>query len=272
MQSNGKRHGKRKLLHWNITTPSPLSNSCPACVCSSRSSFSRRSLVGRRKCGQWCKHSSACSRTASTLKKSTRGRRAAWNTVTIVLVLAIHYGLEVFLIDIKTFFLHGKLSEIEQIFMEAIEGQKLPPGYVNKVVGSLYGHPAAAYQAKRKLHDCLVRDGLFKQTASDPCLYVLQHKTEKFWLPVHVDDMPCAGTKGGLELTLKRLRESFQITVEQAPERILGVEIEHDWKKKTMTLRKAHSRASCSTTTVWRIATRALRRWRRACLARCGRS
>ena len=240
MQSNGKRHGKRKLLHWNIIT---LSGVTPVKLEPGMRVFKSKLLFKTKPCGKKKVRAvvQAFKRMFShgiDFEEKYAGT-TRWNTVTIVLVLAIHYGLEVFLIDIKTFFLHGKLSKIERIFMEAIEGQKLPPGYVNKVVGSLYGHPAAAYRAKRELHDCLVHDGLFKQTASDPCLYVLQHKTEKFWLPVHVDDMPCAGTKGGLELTLKRLRESFQITVEQAPERILGVEVERDWKKKTMTLRQS---------------------------------
>ena len=85
----------------------------------------------------------------------------------LVLVLAVFYGYEIYLIDIKTFFLHGFLCQQEKIIMTRIEGQDLPEGYVNKVVGSLYGHPAAAYRAKQELNQTL------KQTASEPNLYVL---------------------------------------------------------------------------------------------------
>ena len=58
---------------------------------------------------------------------------------------------EKYLFDIKTFFLHGRLLEAEQIYMEAIPGQGLKSGHINRVVGSLYGHPVAAYRARRKL-------------------------------------------------------------------------------------------------------------------------
>ena len=153
-----------------------------------------------------------------------------WNTVTLVLTVAVHFDYKLYLIDIKTFFLNSELKEKEQIYMERIEGQQIPDGFVNKVEGSLYGHPTSAYNSKQKLHKNLTKDGLFKQTQYDSCLYVLQHETERFWLPVHVDDMPCSGTKGGLELTVKRLQEAFEITVEEEPTRLLGVQIERDRK------------------------------------------
>ena len=144
------------------------------------------------------------------------------------------YGYEIYLIDIKTFFLHGFLSLKEQIIMKRIEGQDLPEGYVNKVVGSLYGHPAAAYRAKQELHKVLTRDGLFKQTASDPNLYVLCRPPHVCWLPVHVDDMTVTGTPEGVAMATKRLREAFEITVEVAPKRILGVQVERNWKTKQL--------------------------------------
>ena len=157
-----------------------------------------------------------------------------WNTIMLVLVLAVFYGYEIYLIDIKTLFLHGFLSLKEQIIMTRIEGQDLPEGYVNKVVGSLYGHPAAAYRAKQELHKVLTRDGLFKQTASDPNLYVLCRPPHVCWLPVHVDDMPVTGTPEGVAMAIERLREAFEITVEVAPKRILGVQVERNWKTKQL--------------------------------------
>ena len=62
--------------------------------------------------------------------------------------------------------------------MEALPDQNLP-GYINYVVGSLYGHPAAAFRAKEKLHATLTRGGLFKQSKYDNCLYWLVHPIEK---------------------------------------------------------------------------------------------
>ena len=118
--------------------------------------------------------------------------------------------------------------------MTRIEGQDLPEGCVNKVVGSLYGHPAAAFRAKQELHQTLTRDGMFKQTASDPNLYVLQRWPEVCWLPIHVDDMPVTGTPKGVAMTIKRLNEAFQTTVVVAPKRILGVEVERNWQTKEL--------------------------------------
>ena len=86
--------------------------------------------------------------------------------------------------------------------MEALPGQNVPPGFINYVIGSLYGHPAAAFRAKEKLHATLTRGGVFKQSKYDNCLYCLVHPTEKFWLPVDVDDMPCAGSPGGLVIAV----------------------------------------------------------------------
>ena len=161
---------------------------------------------------------------------------ARWNTIILVLVLAVFYDYDTYLIDITAFFLNGLLAAEERIFMEAIPGQRLPPGFVNYVLGSIYGHPVSAYRAKQRLHRSLTRGGLFKVSKYDSCLYILVHKTEKFWVPVHVDDMPCAGTRGGLIITLARLREDFDITVEENPPIILGVQVEHDRKKRTAKL------------------------------------
>jgi hypothetical protein len=66
------------------------------------------------------------------------------------------------------------------------------------------------------------------------------HSTEKFWLPVHVDDMACAGTPGGLAITLARLREDFEITIQENPEVILGVQIERDRAKRTAKLHQGN--------------------------------
>ena len=159
-----------------------------------------------------------------------------WSSVILVTILAVFHDLSLYLIDIAAFFLHGRLAENEKIYMEELPGQGLPSGYINQVVRSLYGHPVSAFRAKTKLHANLTRDGLFVQSKYDSCLYILKHETEKFWLPVHVDDMTCTGTPGGLAITLARLREVFEITVEENPKVILGVQIERDRAKRTAKL------------------------------------
>ena len=64
---------------------------------------------------------------------------ARWNTVILVIILrlAVFYDFPLYLIDIAAFFLHGRLAPEERIYMKALPGQNLPPGYINYVIGSL---------------------------------------------------------------------------------------------------------------------------------------
>jgi hypothetical protein len=72
----------------------------------------------------------------------------------------------------------------------------------------------------------------------------MKHKTEKFWLASHVDDMPCAGTTGGLELTVELLKKKFEITTDKNPTLILGVQVERNRTARTMKLHQEnYSRA-----------------------------
>ena len=137
-------------------------------------------------------------------------------------------------------------------------GQNLPPGFINYVIGSLYGHPAAAFRANEKLRASPTRGGLFKQSKYDSCLYCLVHRKDKFWLPVHVDDMPCAGSPGGLAITVARLREDFEITLQENPAVILGVQVERNRAKRMANLHQGdYVRKLLKKYDNWRTATRA---------------
>ena len=46
-----------------------------------------------------------------------------WNTVILVIILAVFYYFPLYLIDIAAFFLHGRLAPEERIYMEALPGQ-----------------------------------------------------------------------------------------------------------------------------------------------------
>jgi hypothetical protein len=62
----------------------------------------------------------------------------------------------------------------------------------------------------------------------------MKHKTERFWLATHVDDMPSSGTTGGRKLAEARLKERFDITADYDPKVILGVQLERNREKRTM--------------------------------------
>ena len=90
-----------------------------------------------------CGHPAAAYRAKEKLKKGIDFKEsyagtARWNTVILVVILAVFYDFPLYLIDIVAFFLHGRLAPGEQIYMEALPGQNLPPGFINYEIGSLY--------------------------------------------------------------------------------------------------------------------------------------
>ena len=53
---------------------------------------------------------------------------------------------------------------------------------------------------------------------------------------MHVDDMACAGTPGGLAIAVATLREDFEITIQENPEVVLGVQVERNRAMRTANL------------------------------------
>ena len=58
--------------------------------------------------------------------KESYAGTARWNTVILVIILAVFYDFPLYLIDIVAFFLHGRLAPGERVYMEALPGQNLP--------------------------------------------------------------------------------------------------------------------------------------------------
>jgi hypothetical protein len=87
-------------------------------------------------------------------------------------IIAAHFDMELTVIDIKTFFLYGKL------FMEEPAGYEEPDkeDYICKLLARIYGCPQWAYCAKKVLRRQLVQVGGFTELKSDGCVYVCPKK------------------------------------------------------------------------------------------------
>ena len=168
--------------------------------------------------------------------KEKHAQTAMWGTVTLIIWIAVQHDWPIWLIDIKTFFLYGVLPEDEVVYMEPFPGMKHRENHVLQLVKAVYGLPSAAHHAQQKLHHTLTKDGLFKQSIYDPCLYVLIQGKARFFLATHVDDGPCTGNSAGYKLAVECLKSVFEITVTKEPKMILGVQIDRDFNTKTIKL------------------------------------
>jgi hypothetical protein len=70
-----------------------------------------------------------------------------------IVAQAAHFDMELTVIDVKTFFLYGKLGENDKLFMEQPAGYEEPgkKDYVCKLLASIYGCPQGVYCAKKVL-------------------------------------------------------------------------------------------------------------------------
>jgi hypothetical protein len=94
--------------------------------------------------------------------------------------VAVRKDWKIVLFDIKTFFLYGELPEGEEFFFEQFKGYEIEgqEKKVCKAKKALYGYPAAAHHAQRKLNQCF-KDHQFVQSSFDPCMFVLAQPGRK---------------------------------------------------------------------------------------------
>jgi hypothetical protein len=101
---------------------------------------------------------------------------------------------------------------------------ELPPGYVWRLIKSLYG----LVQAPRAWYDTLTAKLIqlgFRVSPFDPCVYI--STTKLLIISVHVDDIRMyAATDGIIEAFRQKLSEAFTITSEDPDALYLGMHIE----------------------------------------------
>jgi hypothetical protein len=155
-----------------------------------------------------------------------------WNSVKMIIAIAVKHDFDLVLFDISTFFLYGELDD--EVYMEIPEGweeeDKPRENFVFKLHRSMYGLPQASYCAQRKLKSTLTGEGKIKATTADDCIYVNTAETEYGALGAHVDDLLAAGDTKGLDTIEKTLSKTFKITKKVNPVIVTGVQIQRDRK------------------------------------------
>ena len=116
-----------------------------------------------------------------------------FDSIRIVIALAVKKGLKMHQMDVNTAFLQGELEE--EVYMRqpegfVVEGQEHLVCKLN--ISLIYGLKQSPRCQNYELDEHLQSMG-FVQTSSDPCIDVAEHD-DPFMIAVHVNDLILAGT------------------------------------------------------------------------------
>ena len=151
-----------------------------------------------------------------------------WNSIKILIAIAVRDDLDIVLFDISSFFLYGELSD--RVYMEQPEGwetEDKPRGeYITQLQRGMYGLPQAGHGAQRKLKETLTANDKFQPTTADDCVYVGQDPDSYSALGAHVDGFLAIGDAAGLKAIETTLSNVFKITKKCNPTMVTGVQID----------------------------------------------
>jgi hypothetical protein len=170
-----------------------------------------------------------------------------WDSLKILIAIAVMKGLDIVLYDISSFFLYGKLAEGAEMYMHIPEGWEGNEEAITnedenvwKLRGTLYGMPHAPHEAQKVLRQALAEDPSFHPTTADDCVYVTRdHSTGYCASGTHVDDTMAIGDAEGLKKLASTLEKRFKITSKVNPSVITGVQVVRDREKRTLKLHQA---------------------------------
>ena len=168
-----------------------------------------------------------------------------WNSLKVLIAIAVRFDYDIVLFDIATFFLYGELTD--EVYMEQQPDWATPDkpkeDYVCRLNKSMYGLPQAPHCAQQELKKALTADNQFQPTASDDCIYVrtgVQHEKHPSdgSTGAHVDDCVAIGEPDGpgLEAVRTALKKKFKITETINPDVIVGVQVERNRLKQWLKL------------------------------------
>jgi len=147
----------------------------------------------------------------------------------ILLALVATLDMELKQLDVKTFFLHGKLEE--DILMQQLEGFKVEGNeiLVCRLKRSLSGRKQTPRQWYKRFNEFIVSHGYIK-SPYDSCVY--HSKVEdgsRIYLLLYMDNMLIASQNLLAIQKLKSLLSSeFKMKDMRVVEKILGMEIKRD--------------------------------------------
>ena len=149
-----------------------------------------------------------------------------WETIRILIAIAVHLNWPLHQLDVLTAFLNGILKEDVYMYQ--------PPGFakpgqehlVCKLHKALYGLKQSPRAWYARLHAALLAWGLV-QSLSDPNLYFAHIGSDTVALLVYVDDILLTGSNSQLIAKLKNhLQQNFQTNDLGPLDRYLGVQFD----------------------------------------------
>ena len=168
-----------------------------------------------------------------------------WDSLKILIAIAVKYDFDIVLYDISSFFLYGKLADGSEMYMNIPAGWEgndgpTPSTNVWKLCGTLYGMPHAPHEAQKVLRAAMTEDQSLRATTADDCVYVTRDPSTGYCASgTHVDDTVAIGDEKGLKKLANTLEKRFKITSKRNPTVITGVQVERDRVKKTLKLHQA---------------------------------
>lgn len=157
--------------------------------------------------------------------KETFSPTVRYDTVRILLSIAVKRKYEIKQFDVKTAFLHGTLEE--EVYMAPPKGVKIQEGYVCRLLKSLYGLKQSSRCWNKRMNKFLTSHNL-EMSKTDNCVYFGKINGSEVIIAIYVDDgLIFAQEFNKLVDFMKSLNENFHAIVTEAS-CFVGMEIEQD--------------------------------------------
>jgi len=144
-----------------------------------------------------------------------------YDSLRLIIALALHLGLNMSQADIKSAFLNSDLNE--EVWMMPPPGISLD-GKVFRLLRSLYGLKQAPLAWFERLSSALTELG-FLSCSFDPCVFI--SPDYNVIIVVYVDDITTVGRKSDVRTVYQHLTKHFSITIKEGLFYLLGIEILH---------------------------------------------
>ena len=149
-----------------------------------------------------------------------------YDSIRILLAIAVQRKLKIKQFDVKTAFLNGHLRE--EVYMLPPEGINIESGMVCRLKKALYGLKQASRQWNERFDQFLKSIG-FIQSNADRCVYQRIFNNTKIFLALYVDDGLLMGeNEAELQSVISQLEANFEITTCDEVRCFVGMQISYD--------------------------------------------
>jgi hypothetical protein len=174
--------------------------------------------------------------------KEKHAATVQWNSIKIIIALAVKMDWDIVLFDIATFFLYGKLDK--PVFMEQPEGWDSDEQPIRdciwKIDRTLYGLPEAHHKAQKELRSALGAESAFHSNTADDLVFVSSDSSSGYATGgAHVDDICTTGENQGISKMRTSLSNKFKITEILNPSVITGVQVDRNRSAKWLKLHQS---------------------------------